>query len=70
MYKTSDNMHKCAKICIYFESLKKFRYFGPRFEVIHLTLLSKLRNTIGTVCVPGYHCKQLAASKMDTKFQL
>lgn len=35
-------MHKCAKICIYFDSLKKFKYFGPRFEVIHLMVLSTL----------------------------
>jgi len=63
-------MHKCAKFYICFDSLKKFKYLGPRFEVIHLTLLSKLRNTLGTISVPGYHCKKLIASKMDTRFQL
>lgn len=63
-------MHKRAKIFICFVSLKKFKYFGPRFEVIHLTFLSKLRNSTGTVCVPGDHCKPVTASKMDTKFQL
>lgn len=38
--------------------------------MIHLTFLSKLRNTTGTVCVPGDHCKPVTAGKTDTKFLL
>ena len=60
MYKASDNVHKYAKICIYFDSLNKFKYFGPRFGMIHLKILHKLRNTLDTLCVSSYYCNNNA----------